>query len=182
MDSGTTTNAMERGFPARVAGMALVGSGLLGIAMVATLAAMFAGFAAGARPLALTIGSINDALAIVVYGLALPTVAAMHVIVRETGNTRSLVLATIGAVGIVVTMVLQWQLVRGALTFEQQIGPVSVALFAVGAWMVGTGYLARSTGFLPGGLRDGLLGALYVGYPVWALRLGRRLLAGPPRG
>ena len=182
MDSVATADATGRSFLTRVAGVGLIASGLLGITMVATLAAMFAGFAVGARPLALTIGSINDALAIVVYGLALPTVAVMHVIVRETGQTRSLVLATVGAVGIVVTMVLQWQLVRGALTFEQQIGPVSVALLAVGAWMVGTGFLARSTGFLPDGFRDGLLGAFYVGYPVWAIRLGRRLLAESPRG
>ena len=44
--------------------------------------------------------------------------------------------------------------------------------------MVGTGVLARRSGMLPNGLRDGLLGALYVGYPVWAVALGRRLLLG----
>ena len=178
MDSVAASNVPERTVAARVAGLALLASGALSVAMVATLAAMFAGFAAGARDVALRMGAVNDALAIAVYGLALPTVAVMHMIVRETGTTRSLVLATTGAVGIVVTMVLQWLLVTGALTFEQQIGPVSIALLAVGAWMVGTGYLARSTGYLPDGVRTGLLGAFYVGYPVWAVRLGRRLLAG----
>ena len=29
---------------------------------------------------------------------------------------------------------------------------------------------------------NGLLGAFHFGYPVWALRLGRRLLAGPTEG
>jgi hypothetical protein len=42
--------------------------------------------------------------------------------------------------------------------------------------MVGTGYLARATGLLPHGVRNGLLGMFYVGYPVWAIDVGRRLL------
>ena len=162
----------------RLAGFGVMASGLLGIPMVATLVAMYVGFALGpnARPAALRLGAINDALAIVVYGLVLPVVPAMHVLVRETGATRSLVLAAVGVVGIVVTMVLQWLLVTGAVAFEQQILPVSLALLGVGAWMVGTGILARRAGVLPRGLRDGLLGAVYVGFPVWAFGIGRRLL------
>lgn len=65
----------------------------------------------------------------------------------------------------------------GAMTFEEQIGPVSIALLAVGAWMVGIGYVARSAGVLPNGVRNGVLGALYVGYPIWAIDVGRSLLA-----
>lgn len=174
------STASESGSAAlmRVAGLAAVASGVIGVLMVGTLAAMFGGFAMGARSTALSIGAVNDALAIVVYGLVLPVIPALHVVVRETGNTRSLVLAAVGAAGIVVTLVLQWLLVSGTLTFEQQIGPVSIALLAVGVWMVGTGYLAAKTGFLPNGLRNGLLGALYLGYPVWAISLGRRLKAG----
>lgn len=162
----------------RIAGYAAVASGVLGVAMVGTLIAMYALFALGpsVRETALRVGAINDALAIVVYGLLLPVVPAMHVLVRETGNTRSVLFALIGLVGIVVTMVLQWLLVTGALPFDQQIGPVSVALLTVGAWMAGTGFLARSLGLLPHGLRDGLLGAVYVGMPVWAVSVGRRLL------
>lgn len=160
----------------RLAGYAAIVSGLIGVAMVATLVGMFGLFAAGQRSTGLTVGNINDWLAIVVYGLALPVVPAMHVVVRETGPVRSLVLATVGAVGIVVTLVLQWLLASGRMAFEQQIGLVSMSLLAVGAWMVGTGYLARRVGFLPDGVRDGVLGALYLGYPVWALSIGRRLL------
>ena len=100
----------------------------------------------------------------------------MHVIVRETGHVRSLVLATVGAAGLVITIVLQWLLASGRMTFNEQIGYVSMSLFAVGVWLVGTGYLAKKVGVLPNGLRDGVLGAVYVGYPIWALNLGRRLL------
>lgn len=170
----------ERSIAFAAAGWAAVASGVLGVAMVATLIAMFVGFALGpnARSTALRLGLVNDVLTTVVYGLALPVVPVMHVVVRETGNVRSLVLATLGAVGIVVTLVLQWLLVSGAMTFEQQIGSVSVALLAVAAWMVGTGYLAWNVGFLPHGVRDGLLGGLYIGYPIWAFTIGRRLLHG----
>jgi hypothetical protein len=174
------TPAAERGPWMRYAGAAAVASGLIGVPMVATLVAMYIGFALGpdVRSTALRLGAINDALAIVVYGLALPVVPAMHVLLRETGSARSLLLAAVGAVGIVVTLILQWLLVTGRMTFEAQILPVSIALLSVGAWMVGTGVLARRTGLLPRGLRDGLLGAVYVGYPFWALGIGRRLLRG----
>ena len=178
METATTTAVSSSPSWLRVAGAAAVASGILGIGMVATLVGMYIGFALGpdARPMAFRIGAINDALTILVYGLVLPVVPAMHVLLRETGTTRSLLLATVGAAGIVVTMILQWLLVTGALTFEQQILPVGIALLAVGAWMVGTGILARRTGLRPHGLRDGLLGATYVGYPAWAIGLGGRLL------
>ena len=161
-----------------VAGYAAIASGILGIAMVGTLVGMYAMFALGpdARDTALRVGAINDALAIVVYGLLLPVIPALHVLVRDTGSTRSLLFAFVGLAGVVVTMVLQWLLVTGGMSFEEQIGPVSVALLAVGAWMVGTGYLALTIGAFPRGLRDGLLGAVYVGMPIWAVNVGKRLL------
>ena len=162
----------------RIAGYAAIASGVIGVAMVATLLAMYALFALGpaARATALRVGWINDVLAMVVYGMALPVVPAVHSITRETGATRSVVLALVGAGSLVAAIVLQWLLVTGALTFEAQIVPVSIALLTLGGWMVATGVLARSIGFLPHGLRSGVLGALYVGYPIWAIDLGRRLL------
>lgn len=161
-----------------IAGWLALISGFLGVAMVGTLIAMYVGFVLGpgARATALQVGRINDILAIAVYGLVLPVLPAMHVLVRETGERQSLLLAAVGAVAIVIVMILQWLLVTEAIPFEQQIVPVSLALLAVGVWMVGTGRLARRLGILPHGVRDGLAGALYVGYPVWAISLGRRLL------
>lgn len=153
-------------------------SGVVGIAMVATLVAMYVGFALGpsARDTALRIGTVNDALAIVAYGLVLPVIPTMYALVRETDGVRSLLLAVVGAAGIFVTIELQWLLVTGALTFEQQIGMVSLSLLAVGVWMVGAGYLARGAGVLPHGLRNGLLGAFYFGFPIWAIDVGRALM------
>lgn len=163
----------------KIAGYAAVVSGVLGVVMVASLFAMYALFALGpsARDTALKVGWINDVLAIVVYGMALPVVPALHVLVKDTGSARSVVLALIGAGSLVATITLQWLLATGRLTFEAQILPVSIALLSAGVWMVGTGYLLRSIGFLPHGVRNGLLGMFYVGYPIWAVDLGRRLLA-----
>ena len=70
---------------------------------------------------------------------------------------------------------------RQTLTFAEQTD-FSLALLVLAAWFVIVGYLGRSSGVLPGGVRMGLLAATYVGYPIWALWLGRRLLrlAGEP--
>jgi len=162
-----------------IAGYAAIASGVVGVAMVATLIAMYALFALGpsARDTALKVGWINDVLAIVVYGMALPVVPALHSIVKETGSARSVTLALVGAGSLVATITLQWLLATGRLSFEAQILPVSFALLSAGVWMVGTGHLARSVGFLPHGVRNGLLGMFYVGYPIWAIDVGRRLLA-----
>ena len=53
-------------------------------------------------------------------------------------------------------------------------GPSARALVLIA--IVGTGLLARRIGFLPNGVRDGLLGASYFAYPVWALKVGRGLV------
>jgi hypothetical protein len=82
--------------------------------------------------------------------------------------------ALVALVAIFAIAVLQWQLVTGALTFEQQIGPVSIAFLALGAWFVLSAYLGA--GLLPYGVGIGVLAALYVGYPLLAFRLGRTLL------
>jgi len=58
----------------------------------------------------------------------------------------------IGIVGMIAIIVLQYLLIAGVLTFEQQDGAVSVALLAVAVWLVVTGYLGRFTGKLPGSL------------------------------
>lgn len=161
----------------RLAGVALLVSGLVAIPMVALLVAMYAAFGVGAASTALTLGAWNDALAIPVYALALAAVPSLYTLVRSTGAVRSLVLALIGTAGLVATTALQWKLVTHELTFENEIGPVSIALLCVGIWIFGTGYLGRSLGILPNGVRNGALGAIYLGYPVWALAVGRRLLS-----
>jgi hypothetical protein len=69
-------------------------------------------------------------------------------------------------------------LVTRVLTFEQQIGPVSLAFLALAAWFIATGRLAARAGVFPHGTRLGVLAATYAGYPLWAFRLARALRDG----
>jgi hypothetical protein len=120
---------------------------------------------------------LNDVLVMVQYLVAVPIAVALHTLFGAWNPALSRVAMVVGISGMLATAALQFLLVIGALTFAQQVVPVSVALLVVGAWLVITGYLGRSTGTLPHGVRMGLLAATYVGYPIWAFWLGRRLLA-----
>ena len=141
---------------------------------------MFGAFGAGATAAGRTFGAINDALILVAYVLAVPGVLASAAILRSTrpGLVALSALVALAAIGAIA--VLQWQLVTGSLTFEEQIGPVSVAFLALGGWFVISGYLGA--GILPYGVGIGALAALYVGYPALAYRLGRSLVASTEEG
>jgi len=77
-----------------------------------------------------------------------------------------------------VVIALQLALVFGVLPFERQVGWVSLAMFVgVGSWLVITGLAARSTGRLPNSVIMSAVAVPYLGYPIWAFWLGRRLLS-----
>jgi hypothetical protein len=141
---------------------------------VVLLFAMSLAFVLGATTTGQTIGGINDMLTLVAYLLAVPGVLATAALLgsRRPGLIVPGALVAVAAIAAIV--VLQWQLVTGALTFEQQIGPVSVAFLALGAWFVLSAYLGA--GLLPYGVGLSVLAALYVGYPLLAFRLGRSLV------
>jgi hypothetical protein len=164
----------------RLAGRTLILSGTVAAVGVAFLAAMFASFAVGARESALVLGRINDTLIIVGYLLAVPAVLAFRTVARPRTALGHL-LAVAGIVAIAAVVILQFLLVAGTLTFQEEVVPVSIALLVLGAWFVVVGWVGRARGVLPRGVRMGLLGATYVGYPVWALWAGRRLLGGTDR-
>jgi hypothetical protein len=155
-------------------------SGVLAAIGVAFLTAMYASFAVGATPLALAFGRINDVLVMLAYLLAIPVAIAVCRLLRPRAPLMSMVAAVtgIGALGVIV--VLQFLLVVGALTFEEEVGPVSIALLILGVWFVLIGYLGRTSGVLPNGVRWGILGATYVGYPIWAFWMSRRLAEQTP--
>lgn len=158
----------------RVAGQASLASAAVAGVAVAFLLAMFAAFGVGATAAGETLGRINDVLILVAYALAVPGVLASAAILGSgrPGPVAIAAFVALAAIGAIV--VLQWQLVTGSLTFEEQIGPVSVAFLALGGWFVISGYLGA--GILPYGIGIGVLAALYVGYPVLAYRLGRSLV------
>jgi hypothetical protein len=159
----------------RLAGLASLASAAFAAVALILLFSMFAAFGVGATSMGRTFGGINDALILVAYGLAVPGVLATAAILRPTRPILVVLAAFIALIAIGAILVLQWLLVSGAMTFEDQIGPVSVAFLALGGWFVLSGYLGA--GRLPYGVGLGALAALYVGYPVLAYRLGRSLVA-----
>lgn len=163
----------------RLAGASLRASGVIGGVGLAFLAGMFAAFAAGARSTGMALGFVNDLTGVVTLPLALPGVLALHRRVRATAGpgADALLLVGIGAGGAIVG--LQVLLVTEAVTFEQQIGPVSIAFLVLGAWFVAYGRVASRAGLFPDGARLGLAAAAYAGYPLWAFRLARAVEASP---
>jgi len=172
-------SADDRTFLA-LAGRAAMASGVLAAIGIAFLILMFASFSLGSTSAGQAFGRINDVLVLLSYLLAGPAVVAFHLILRRRKPVLSTILFVVGLGAILAIAVLQASLVVGALTFEEQIGPVSVALLALGAWFVLSGHLATSIGAVPRGVRMGLLAASYVGYPVWAIWIGRIFLDRPP--
>ncbi len=137
---------------------------------------MFVSFALGATSIGLVFGWINDVSAVVAALLMLPLVVAVYVLLRPHAPIVSGLAIVIGLGANLAIMVLQSLLVLGALTFQEEVGPVLIAFLFLVVWLVLTGYLGSSSGTLPHGLRMGLLAVTYVGYPIWAFWLGRRLL------
>jgi len=157
-----------------VAGVATLASSAIAAVALVLLVLMYLAFGLGATSAGQMFGGINDALILVAYVLAVPGVLATGEVLRSRHPLLAVVGALVALVAIFAIAVLQWQLVTGALTFEQQIGPVSIAFLALGAWFVLSAYLGA--GLLPYGVGIGVLAALYVGYPLLAFRLGRTLL------
>jgi hypothetical protein len=160
----------------RMGGWAAYANGLVSAVGLVFLIAMFASFAAGATSPGLVFGWINDVSAVLAALLMLPLVVAVHVLLRPHAPIMSGLALVIGFGANLAIMVLQALLVVGALTFEEEIGPVLIAFLFLVFWLVMTGYLGNSTGVLPHGLRMGLLAVTYVGYPMWAFWLGRQVL------
>ncbi len=159
----------------RLGGWTAYASAAIAVVGLAFLMAMFIAFALGARPAGMVFGWINDVLVLVSYLLAVPVAITLYGLQRRQHQVLSALALIIGIGALASIVVLQWLLITGVLTFEQQIGPVSIAMLGLACWFVLTGYLVSSSGLLSRGVWMGLLAATYVGYPIWALWVGRYL-------
>ncbi len=153
----------------RLVGWTACASGVIAATGLVFLIAMFASFAVDAQSSGMVFGWINDVLVTVSYLLAAPTAIALGALHRRHAPVVGGLVTIIGITAITAIVVLQLLLVVGALTFEAQIGSLSMALLVLAVWFVTTGYVGSSSGDLPHGVRMGLLAATYVCYPIWAL-------------
>ena len=166
---------MAKRAPWRWARLCTQAAGLVAAVGVVFLGGMFVAFAVGATPVAMTLGRINDVLIMIAYPLAIPGLLGLWWLTRGQAPVRSSLAAILGIVSIGAIAGLQALLVREVLTFSEQVGPVTLALLGFGTSLVLLGAAGRSGGLLPGGVRMGLAGATYVGFPLWARWAAREL-------
>jgi hypothetical protein len=161
----------------RAAGGFAIVSGIVSAIGVVCLFTMFALFATPNRSMALTFGMVNDICIATQYLLTIPIALALYRILLSYNPGLIRVATVVGIAAMIAVILLQLALVFGVMTFEQQVVWVSLAMIVgVGAWLVITGLVARSTGRLPNSLLMSGLAVPYVGYAVWAFWLGQHLL------
>ena len=161
----------------RAAGGFAIVSGIISAIGVVCLITMFVLFATPLKTLGLTFGLLNDICVAIQYLLTIPVALALYRILLPY-NPALIRLATIVGIAMMLVVIgLQLALIFGVVTFEQQVVWVSPAMIVgVGSWLVITGLVARSTGRLPHSVLISSVAVPYLGYPVWAFWLGRRLL------
>ncbi len=126
-------------------------------------------------------GKLNDAAIVIQYALALPLVLALHGLLRSQSQRLSIAALLLGVIGIAAIAILQVLLIVRVLSFAQEVLPVCAALFLIfGGWLLITGHLARSLPNLPRSMVMCFVGWTYLGYPIWAFWLARRLVATSP--
>jgi len=160
-----------------IAGSIAILSGIISAIGVVLLIAMFVLFATPYKELALRVGLLNDICVALQYLLAIPIALALHQVLRvyQPGLIRTATI--IGIVSMLLVFGLQLLLIFKVLTFERQVVWVSAAMIlGVGSWLVITGMVARSTGRMPNSVLMSVLAVPYIGYPAWAIWLGRLLL------
>jgi len=162
----------------RAAGGFAVAGGIIATIGIVFLIAMFISFATPLKSLGATFGMINDICVAIQYLLTIPIALALRQILLPYNPTLIRVATAVGILMMLVVVGLQLALVFGLLAFEKQVVWVTLAMLGgVGAWLVITGLVARSTGKFPNSLLMSSLAVPYVGYPLWAFWLAQRLFA-----
>jgi hypothetical protein len=161
----------------RAAGSFAIVSGIISAVGVVCLITMFTLFATPNQALAGKFGTINDICVALQYLLTIPIALALYRILLPYNPGLIRVATIVGIAAMLIVIALQLALVFGWMSFERQVGWVSLAMIGgVGAWLIITGLMARSVAALPNSVLMSVVAVPYVGYPVWAIWLGRQLL------
>jgi uncharacterized BrkB/YihY/UPF0761 family membrane protein len=172
IDTSATSDSLIRA----AGGFAIV-SAMVSAVGIVFLIAMFAYFAAGRRESGLFFGLLNDICVALQYLLTIPIAIALYRILAPHNPVWIRVATIWGIASMMAVIALQLLLVFGVLTFNQQGVWASLGiLVGVGAWLVATGLLARTTGRFPNSVAMSAAAVPYFGYPVWAFWLARLLL------
>jgi hypothetical protein len=174
--SANTQTAIPDTFVRAAGGLAII-SGIVSTIGVFFLIVMFVFFATPLKSLGARFGLINDICIAIQYLLTIPIALALYQILLPYNPTLIRLATVVGVFMMLVVCGLQLALVLGKLPFEQQVGWVTLAMIVgVGAWLLITGVVARSTGRFPNSMLMSSLAVPYLGYPLWAFWLGRLLL------
>ena len=171
-----TIAVAKAGTGSRAVGLVTITSGIVGGVGIVFLGGMFTAFAVGAQQLGERLGWINDVLVLLSYAMLAPSVLAARARLLPSAPRLANVTAAIGLATLAAVVASQGLLVTGVITFDQQIGTFSLFLLALGAYFVPVGWAGKRAGVLRVGPWTGLAATLYLGVPVWAIRLGRQLL------
>jgi hypothetical protein len=164
----------------RITAWSAYASGTVAAVGVPLLIAMYAViFRYGPRhPAIERFGIPNDVCVLVQYALAVPIAVVLHRHNRAAAPRLSLTVTTLGISAMTSIVVLQALLIAGVIPFEEQVVYIGIAMLILVIWFLVVGRLGRSSGLLSGRTTVmGLLGASYVGYPIWAFWLARQLQA-----
>ena len=159
-----------------LAGWAAYGSAAVAALGVLCIVLLYVGLFTSRKAL-LIFGPINDVCVAIQYALTLPVLVAVQRLTRLHSPSLSLFVSTLGAVGIAGILLFQTLFLAGVMSFTTQLPFAAASILTIGAWVLVTGAMGRRGNGVPGGVTLDILAALYVGYPVWAYRMGRHLLA-----
>ena len=122
-------------------------------------------------------GPLNDLAVVLHYVLLVPLALIAQRLAVPNDQPLKRWMIAYGMAGKLAIILLQILLLTGLMPFSQQIGLVSTAFLAVTVWFVAAPALMTREAFFPKNIVLNLLAGLYIGYPIWAFKVGRSLLA-----
>ncbi len=135
-------------------------------------------------------GGLSDVFSVLTLASMIPVALALHFLLRSQAPALSLAATAIGILSMLLYGILQALLVASVLTYTHVSLTNITASAGIGIWLLLTNHAALRGKMFPRGLAwAGLIAGagflvLVLGfsiYPIWAVWLGRWLLAGPHR-